>query len=72
MATLALCIGAAMFAGGVTSLIISVPSGSSAIVAMLWAVSGSIWIAGGLVPTEMEKLFGNGRSINSAMDNKDQ
>lgn len=72
MATLALCVGAAMFAGAVTSLIISVPSGSSPIVAMLWVASGSIWVACGLVLAALEKLFRNGRSISSAMDNKDQ
>ncbi len=72
MATFALCVGAAMFAGAVTSLIPGVPSGSLRIVAMLWVVSGSIWVACGLILTALEKLRRNGRPISSTMDNKDQ
>jgi len=72
MATLALCVGAAMFAGAVTSLIISNPSGSSSIVAMLWVISGSIWLTCGLLLTALEKRHHHKHLDNDVPDGKDQ
>jgi len=72
MPTLALCVGAAMFAGAVASLIIGIPSGSSSIVAMLWVTSGSIWFTCGLILTALEKLRRDRHSDTNALDNRDQ
>jgi len=72
MATLALCVGAAMFAGAVTSLIIGIPSGSSSIVAMLWVTSGSIWFTSGLILTALEKLRRHRHLDTNTLDNRSQ
>lgn len=55
MATLVLCVGAAMFAGAGTWLIFNVSSASS-IVAALCMVCGSIWFVGGLLLIALERL----------------
>jgi uncharacterized membrane protein YgdD (TMEM256/DUF423 family) len=71
MATLALCLGAAMFAGAVTWLIFN-PSSASSIVAALWVVSGSIWFVGGLLLSALERLRHHRRLDNAAPSDEGQ
>jgi len=71
MATLALCLGAAMLAGAVTWLIFN-PSSTSSIIAMLWVICGSIWCVGGLLLTALERLRHHRRLNNAAPDDEDQ
>jgi glucose uptake protein GlcU len=71
MATLALCLGAAMLAGAITWVIFN-PSSTSSIVAATWVVSGSIWCVGGLLLTALERLRHRSRLDNATPDDEGQ